>query len=84
MTIGIIKSFHSTYRPWKIKDVVSQLRTWKYSIFIAATLGMIYARLSAMNFEKPQFKSMDNPLAASDDFATRVKYKMYWIFESIN
>lgn len=79
ITIWLIKSFHYGHATWRsrITNILNQLFTFKYCVWISATLIMIIARLWAMDFEKPQFKAMDNPVAASDDFTTRVGFSYF-------
>lgn len=77
MAIELIFRFHSGVLKWtaRIKDILFHIFTLKYYIFISSTLVMIYVRLRAMDFDGPQFKAMDNPVAASENFVTRVKLK---------
>lgn len=81
MAIGLVKSFHSENMNWKsrFREMVFQVMTVKYLVYISATLVMVYARLSAMNFTSPEFKEMDNPVAASDEFLTKVSVSYFRI-----
>lgn len=76
IALGLIKSFHSVQLRFgdRLLHMLSQLLTVKYLAFICFTVILIFGRLGAMHFEGPQFKEMDNPIAAANDFATRVKY----------
>lgn len=37
------------------------------------TISVAAARLAVVNFQSPKFKTADNPIAAADDFSTKVR-----------
>lgn len=54
-----------------------QLRFRRLFVLLVITITLIYYRMKIMNFESPKFKVMDNPLAASPKFLTRVLTQFY-------
>lgn len=51
--------------------IKSQLAV-RWSLLVCITIILVFLRMSIMNFEKPTFKQMDNPIAASEQLLTRV------------
>lgn len=52
---------------------VGRLLRWRSLSLVMLSLGLIVARLWAMDFQSPTFKEMDNPVAAAPEFLTRVR-----------
>ncbi|KAJ6636668.1 Protein O-mannosyl-transferase TMTC4, partial [Pseudolycoriella hygida] len=56
---------------WKFHQNVVRL-AFNWIVLSAMTGILLFLRLWIMNFEKPQFKVMDNPIAAAESFTVRI------------